>query len=208
LGKTWVTANEGLKDLTIRKFAVFNHKLYAGTNGGLYSLNKKENNWNLEYGQSDLQVNGITALNGEIYIGTNKGVYKHAERQKDWKEMLANHSLHNISSDDRTVYAMTYDRLFASFDKGNTWQNMQQGLPDNLYTFQILKKDNIVFAGQWDGVYKKETSSHLMNLNHAWKSSNKGLPAKFAVTEMKSYRHIIVIGCSERKLRNGVTVNK
>jgi ligand-binding sensor domain-containing protein len=207
-GKTWVCTNEGLGNLTIRKFAVFNNKLYVGTNGGLYSLNEKENNWHLEYEQDGLQVNGITALDSEIYIGTNKGVYKHAKLQRDWKQMLTNHSLHNISSDDGTVYAMTYNELFASFDKGNTWQNIQQGLPANLYTFQILKMGNIALAGQWDGVYKNVISSHLMSSNNAWRSSNTGLPAKFAVTEMKRYNNIIVIGCSERKLRNGVTINK
>ncbi len=42
-GQSWRPYNKGLEDLTIRKFAVVNNKLFVGTNGGLYSLNEKEN---------------------------------------------------------------------------------------------------------------------------------------------------------------------
>lgn len=200
-GKTWLSVNEGLGNLTIRKFAVIDHKLYVGTNGGLYSLNEKGHKWTLEYGQNSLQVNGITEFDGEIYIGTNQGIFKSLVEKKDWKQVMGNYSLHNISSDDRMVYAMTYNELMASIDKGNTWQSIQKGLPAQLYSFQLLKKDRTIFVGQWDGVYTKQTLT-------GWTYSSAGLPSKFAVTEMKIYQNIIIIGCSERKLTKGMTTDK
>jgi photosystem II stability/assembly factor-like uncharacterized protein len=200
-GKTWLSVNEGLGNLTIRKFAVIDNILYVGTNGGLFSLNEKGDKWTLEYEQNSLQVNGIAEFDGEIYIGTNRGIFKSEIIKKDWKQIMGNRSLHNISSDDRMVYAMTYDELMASLDKGNTWQSLQKGLPAQLYSFQLLEKDNVVFVGQWDGVYKKTSST-------GWVFSSIGLPSKFAVTEMKIYQNIIIIGCSERKLRKGMTTDK
>jgi photosystem II stability/assembly factor-like uncharacterized protein len=200
-GKTWLSLNEGLGNLTIRKFAVIDHKLYVGTNGGLYSLNEKAQKWTSEYGQNSLQVNGITEFDGEIYIGANQGIFKSLIEKKDWKQIMKDFSLHNISSDDRRVYAMTYNELFASVDKGTTWQSIQKGLPAQLYSFQLLKKDSTIFVGQWDGVYKKQTVT-------GWTNSSAGLPSKFAVTEMKIYQNIIVIGCSERKLKKGMTTDK
>ena len=200
-GKTWLSINEGLGNLTIRKFAVVDHKLYVGTNGGLYFLNDNGHKWALEYGQNSLQVNGITEFENEIYIGTNQGIFKSLKGKKDWKQIMANRSLHNISSDDRMVYAMTYNELMVSGDKGNTWRSIQKGLPAQLYSFQLLKKDSAIFVGQWDGIYKKQTLT-------GWTYSSAGLPSKFAVTEMKIYQNILVIGCSERKLRKGMTTDK
>jgi ligand-binding sensor domain-containing protein len=204
-GKTWTSHNNGLRNLTIRKLAVIDNKLYAGTNGGLFSWNDMENKWEIVYGDNQLQVNGITEASGEIYIGTNHGAYKSSKYFRDWKLILPNRSLHNIDSDGQIVYAMVYNELFFSNDKGLTWQSMQKGLPAELYSFQVMKKDNVVLVGQWDGVYKRETSE---NLKAGWAFSSKGLPSENAVTEMKIYKDIIIIGCSKRKLRTGVTTNK
>lgn len=193
-GQSWRPYNKGLEDLTIRKFAVVNNKLFVGTNSGLYSLNEKEKEWILEYGESTLQVNGITGLDGEIYIGTNHGLFKTSNGQKSWKNVMPNRSLHNISSDENTVYAMVYDELYTSTDQGNTWKSIQKGLPDQLYSFQVIKKDSVIMVGQWDGVYKKKGSDIFPFATNEWEFSSRGLPSKFAVTEMKTYKNMLVIG--------------
>jgi hypothetical protein len=43
---------------------------------------------------------------------------------------------------------MTYNELFSSADKGESWQSIQKGLPKELYTFNVIKNYNAVFAGQ------------------------------------------------------------
>jgi photosystem II stability/assembly factor-like uncharacterized protein len=198
-GKTWMPFNGGLANLTIRKFEEIDNRLYVGTNGGLYSLNEELNKWDLNYGQDGLQVNGITKYENEIYIGTNQGIFKSLIQQKGWKQVMRNQSLHNISSDDRTIYAMVYSELMASTDKGETWHSIQTGLPAKLYTFQVVRKDNTILAGQWDGVYRKDNS------NEKWKISSNGLPRKSAIIRMKIYKGFLVAGCSERKLNPGLT---
>lgn len=200
-GKNWRELNNGLRNLTIRKMAVFHNKLYAGTNGGLYSLNEKENKWILEFDKNGLQVNGMTGYAGEIYIGTNHGAFKWSKQTKTWEQIMTNRSLHNISSDNHAVYAMVYNELFQSTDKGKTWQSIQNGLPEKLYTFQVMTKDSVSLAGQWYGIYRKINSGPPLYLSSGWKSSNNGLPSEFAVTEMKIFKNMFVIGCSERGLR-------
>src|SRR5690606_34075653 len=108
--------------------------------------------WDREYGHSTLQVNGITAFEGSIYIATNQGGFTSAIGKKDWKIIFSEGALHNISSDDKGIYAMMYNELFSSFDKGITWQSIQSGLPAELYTFNVIMIDNTLLAGQWDGV--------------------------------------------------------
>lgn len=201
-GETWVSKNSGLGNLTIRRFVEIDSKLYVGTNSGLYSFSEAQNKWVFEFGQNAMQVNGITEFEGNLYIASNQGVFKTEKEFINWKQVLSDRSVHNISSDDKTIYAMTYNELLSSTDKGGSWQSIQNGLPKELYTYNVIENDNAVFAGQWDGVYRREGSSE------EWKLSNNGLPNKFAVTNIKSFNGILVSAGSERKLKTGMTTEK
>lgn len=201
-GTTWTSRNSGLGNLTIRRLTEIDHTLYAGTNDGLYSYHGALNTWELEYGQRSLQVNGITGLDGDIYIGTNQGAFKSEKGQKKWKPVLLNHALHNICAFDQVIYAMTYNELFSSTDRGQHWQSIQKGLPKELYTFNVIKNNNTVFAGQWDGIYRKDVPGE------DWRFSGNGLPAQFAATNFKVYQGILIISCSERNLNAVVTTAK
>ena len=66
-----------------------------------------------------------------------------------------------------------------------------------------MKYDNIILVGQWNGIYRMKNSGPPLYLNSDWEFSSDGLPPKFAVTEMKIFKNIIVIGCSERGFRKG-----
>jgi ligand-binding sensor domain-containing protein len=187
-GLNWADYNEGLQNLTIRKLIVIEDKFYVCTNGGLYFYDKLSKKWKLEYGHASLQVNGIKELNGEIFIGTNQGAFRRKNNQ--WEQIMTNRSLHNISSDKKNIYAMTYSELFISSDNGTTWHSDQKGMPVGMYTFQVIEKDKTVLAGQWDGVYVKTT-------NQGWVLSNRGLPFNFPVLEIVSASDFIVAGSSQ-----------
>ncbi|WP_205513935.1 WD40/YVTN/BNR-like repeat-containing protein [Longitalea arenae] len=201
-GKSWTKLNIGLDNLTIRKLAEIKNRLYAATNSGLYSYNDLLNQWELEYGNTALQVNGITTFDGSIYIATNQGAFASPIGKKEWRKILLNGALHNISSDNKAIYAMVYNELFSSFDKGQTWHSMQAGLPAQLYTFDVIKTGNTLLAAQWDGVYRRNTEAQN------WEISSNGLPENIAVTNIQMYSNIIVISGNERKLRKGMTADK
>lgn len=190
-GKTWINLNTGLTNLTVRRFCEFNRKLYVCTNDGFYSLHKDAIDWQLEYGQSSLQVNGATLFDGNFYLATNKGIFT---QQKDgtWLNSAPQYSMHNISSDKGQIYSMTYNELLLSSNDGKTWQNQQNGLPKSFYTFNVLTHNNIVLAGQWDGIYRKNINSTK------WEPSSNGLPISFAVTNLKAFKNILVVSTSER----------
>jgi photosystem II stability/assembly factor-like uncharacterized protein len=189
-GKTWLAMNVGLGNLTVRKLADVDGVLYAGTNGGLYSYWEKDHKWVLEPGSSAMQVNGIASLDGEIFIGTNKGVLKSIKGLSNWINVLPDRSLHNISADDKRVYAMVYSELFVSADKGKSWQSDQKGMPPGMYSFHVVPKDNTLFVGQWDGIYRKSAGGLT------WTSANNGLPVKFPVTELKVFKNLLIAGSS------------
>ncbi|MBP6091916.1 MAG: hypothetical protein KA536_07940 [Saprospiraceae bacterium] len=200
-GKNWENLNNGLTNLTIRRFCEFNNVLYVCTNDGFYSYNKTSDSWNLEFGQNSLQTNGATIFNRSFYLATNKGIFTQ-QADKSWINSSPQFSMHNISSDKNQIYAMTYNELLLSSTDGKNWQSLQSGLPKELYTFNVLNHNNLILAGQWDGIYKKT------NNNTMWELSSNGLPTKFAVTNLKTFNDILVISISERKLKEAMTTDK
>lgn len=64
-----------------------------------------------------------------------------------------------------------------------------------LYTFNIVKHNNLIFAGHWEGIYKKNDS------NSRWELSSESLPTKFAITNLKAFQDILVVFTSERKVK-------
>ncbi len=200
-GKNWTALNRGLTNLTIRRFCEYNNVLYACTNDGFYSYDKISESWNLEFGQNSLQTNGATFFNGSFYLATNRGIFMQ-QADKSWINSSPQFNMHNISSDKNQLYAMTYNELLLSSTDGKNWQSIQSGLPKDLYTFNVVNHNNLILAGQWDGIYKKT------NNNAMWELSSNGLPPKFAVTNLKAYNNILIISTSERKLKEGMTIKK
>jgi ligand-binding sensor domain-containing protein len=200
-GKNWKNLNTGLNNLTIRRLCEFNNTLYACTNDGFYRLNKNLEQWKLEFGQNSLQTNGATFYHGTIYLATNKGIFSQ-QTDQSWLNSSPQFTMHNISSDENQLFAMTYNELLLSSTDGKNWQSQQSGLPKELYTFNVLNHNHTILAGQWDGIYKKN------NGNTIWELSSEGLPTKFAVTNLKAFNDILIISTSERKLKEGMTTDK
>ena len=200
-GKNWTNLNDGLTNLTIRRFYEFNNILYVCTNDGFYFFDKFSANWKLEFGQNSLQTNGATFYRGSFYLATNRGIFSQ-QADKSWINSSPQFSMHNISSDKNQIYAMTYNELLLSSTDSKIWQSVQSGLPKELYTFNVLNHNDLTLVGQWDGVYRK-TNGTIM-----WELSSKGLPEKFAVTNLKTFNDILVVSTSERKLKEGITTEK
>ena len=179
----------------------FGNGVFAGTEVGLYKLDAESGRWNLEFGPNRVQITGITEFDQEIYVGTNQGVFKQNKKDEIWEHVLQGVGLYNISSDQTAVYALTYNELLSSIDGGKTWINIQEGLPKDLYTFQVIPKGNVTFAGQWDGVYKIQGDNR-------WIQTSTGIPEEFSVIQLVEFRGMLVAGCRLRRLRKGVTIEK
>ena len=202
LGKTWSQVNAGLESLTIRKFVVFNDQLFAGTNSGVYAFDSQTESWSKEIGSPTLQVNGFAVLDNTLYIGTNQGIFSRIKTQTGWNSVLEGISLHNVSTDQKKLFAETYNELLISPDFGQTWQSAQTGLPPTLYTFNVINHQNSTYAAQWDGVYRWN------NATHSWNPASAGIPAGLAIHNLLSYNKWLVANGNPRELRPGMTLDK
>ena len=166
-----------------------NGDIYAGTNVGLFSLNKQQNNGKKELDDPSLQVNGIALLGNDLFVGTNRGAFKRSSGQTAWTLVLPERSLHNISVVQDVVYAMVYSELFVSADGGASWTSDQAGMPDDMYSFHVIDAYGQVLDAQWDGIYAKTPG-----LN--WIKIRGGMPEKIAITELKAHNGFIVAASS------------
>ncbi|MBI1223805.1 MAG: hypothetical protein GC192_01095 [Bacteroidetes bacterium] len=177
-GSAWSQTNLGLENLVIRKIVEYQGKVFAGTNGGIYYLSKTDQAWVKDFSLPNLQVNGIAFDEGHIYIGTNQGAFKRAHNRHDWQLIFPTRSFHNISVVNGVVYGMIYNELFISENGGENWLSGQVGMPDGLYTFQVVGAGTSVIAGQWDGLYAETPLQ-------TWVKYGADLPLGIPITELK-----------------------
>ena len=75
------------------------------------------------------QVNGFTTLGNELYAALSNGAVKSLDDGRTWVYVYDDQTLHDISSDDESVYAMTLGAgLLRSLDQGNSWEGLNGGL--------------------------------------------------------------------------------
>jgi hypothetical protein len=200
-GITWERHNNGINNLTIRRFCELNKQLYMCANDGFYLFDKNLQSWHQVFTQPLLQINGAALYKGKIYLATNKGIFCQ-KNDGTFQNIAPYFSVHNINANQHQLFAMTYNELLMTSFDGLIWQKMQAGLPKALYTFNVIEHKGAIFAGQWDGVYS------MPNAFSDWVKSNKGLPEKFAVTNLITFKDVLVISTSERKLKMGMSTNK
>jgi hypothetical protein len=86
----------------------------------------------------EANIGALAIIDSTIFVGTQfKGVF-FQQTDKSWVNSSPHLSLHNISADKNQLFAMTYNALLLSSTDGRTWHSQQNGLPKELYTFNVL----------------------------------------------------------------------
>ncbi len=151
------------------------------------------NTWRQVY--RGVQVNGFTELNYNIYAGVMNGAIMTNDEGLNWRYIYQPHTLHDISNDGESVYAMTLgDGLLKSKNDGMTWENVNNGLgTSNLYTFEVKNINKGLFAAQWNGIY------YSNNGGKSWQLIKRGLPDSTAFTTLETTGFGLIAGIGLRK---------
>lgn len=167
--------------------------LFAGADNGIYKSLDNGNTWQHEW--KGVQVNGFTELNNQLYAALMNGAAVASDKGKNWKYVYQPHTLHDISNDGQRIYAMTLGGgLKRSENAGLTWENANVGLGTmNLYTFEVKKFGNKLYAGQWYGIYTSDNGG--MN----WSIIKNGLPDSTAFTTLETTKNGLIAGIGLRK---------
>jgi len=189
-GEDWTEFNQGLdtKNIFTLEFSS-EGDLYCGTKGsGVYYYNKDEKEWQQvstignfgtfwswwdrpTYMYSDMLFDSEDP--DTLFIGTfPSGMYKSEDNGKTWKEKNTGFNTDGFDGfftltqdpkDKDTIYAGTYNGISVSYDKGEHWQRISKGIPDEQWPFSVAVDPvdpKIIYAATKNGMDKGFCGEH------------------------------------------------
>jgi len=192
-GKNWTNPAKQISGTSVRSLHAKGRILFAGTDNGIYRSMDNGNTW--EHIWKGVQVNGFTEMNNMLFAAVMNGAIKSGNDGMNWEYVYKPNALHDISNDGENIYAMTLGAgLKKSGNQGITWESANNGLGTfNLYTFEIKKFQNKLFAAQWYGIYSSE------DRGRNWKLIRNGLPDSTAFTTLETTKNGLIAGIGLRK---------
>ena len=192
-GKNWYYPRTQINNIPIRCLHTKENILFAGTDNGIYRSLDRGNTW--EHVWKGVQVNGFTEVNDKVFAALMNGATMTNDDGANWKYVYKPHTLHDISTDGERIFAMTLgDGLKRSSNDGLNWEKVNNGLGTlNLYTFELKRFDNKIFAAQWYGIYTSQ------DLGKSWTIIKKGLPDSTAFTTLEATKSGLIAGIGLRK---------
>jgi photosystem II stability/assembly factor-like uncharacterized protein len=192
-GKNWRYPRIQINNVPIRCLHTKENILFAGTDKGIYKSLDGGDRW--EHVWKGVQVNGFTEVKNKIFAALMNGAIMTIDGGVNWKYVYKPHTLHDISTDGERIFAMTLgDGLKKSSNDGLTWEKVNNGLGTlNLYTFEVKRFENKIFAAQWYGIYTSQ------DWGKSWTIVKNGLPDSTAFTTLETTKNGFVAGIGLRK---------
>jgi len=165
-----------LSGMDVRALAKSDNSVYMGVwGGGVYRLQYgSPNAVPINNGLNNLAVHALTAdSHGNLYAGTmGGGVYKY--EPDNWTQLSVGYDYiwaMDITSDDKLIAATYGGGVFASFDLGASWQNLNTGLNAPFVYSVLVDPDNSIYVSSWaGGVYMLS----FVNKSFSWQPYGMG----------------------------------
>ncbi len=201
-GQHWLQKAAGLggKDVFALKQAS-SGMLVAGTNHGMYSLDRNAMEWRpmnvvvvastvtiprkgtrkavtkttLVKSQLESRVNDLEVGSGNWMAATTTGIYSSNDQGKTWKggQVLGQTDFVTIRAEGSTVLAATRSAVLVSNDSGTTWK-LAAGLPNYVVSIRsaAIASDSQILVASREGAFRSGDSGAT------WEHVMNGLPGK------------------------------
>lgn len=150
-GETWTTSNTGLTGPYVRSLLTFGASICAGTDdhGVFVTDNSGKSRKSQTMGLPDSsQVFDMASSNGTLFAGLySKGLYQWKPESKCWVKTGGVAPLQLATIDEALVVGHNSGGVYVTEDKGETWQDGNQGLPDNAPVWTLGANNSHVFVG-------------------------------------------------------------
>ena len=205
-GQSWTLANNGIPSTyPIYSFAVSDSIVFGGTYGiGLYSTTDSGANWTSVGGgfPANTFVYALISDTTTLFAGTSDGVYKSINGGSSWSPANTGFPsgmwAKSFAIDSGYVFAGTYSSgILISSDSGNTWTQVNNGLPDlplanglptNYPSMQaIIASGTNILAATNFGMYMTSTGGA------SWIESNNGILST-NVTAISANDSLVIAG--------------
>lgn len=157
-GQTWTVSSTGMKyGDGVRRFFIYNDKLFASTGRGLYVSEDNGDNWTLTIsGITNGFVDAIASNSSYLFAGLanrsqggTQSIYRSSDNGENWEAINNGFSSFNVKTiyadDSVLIVSGNNSILYRSIDNGNSWLNV--GLANNITsnTIGIVKANNKLF---------------------------------------------------------------
>lgn len=98
-----------------------------------------------------------------------------------------------VAENTATWYSVVKNKVFYSSDKGETWNELNAGLPDTIYPVRLYSSKNKIFLSTFsEGLF-------VLNKNErVWKNINSSLFLRRSFLEQNSYRKISAFAVDDK----------
>lgn len=158
-GKTWSTCDSGFVNPQLYCFAFLTvgSKVYAGTNYGVYEIDKNGVKWNdLSAGlPSNTQIISLAIKGNLVFAGTkDKGLFIFNTNTGIWSPAntgLNEKNVYSIVVNGNTLFLGTNSGIFQSTNDGASWSLITG--TQFVYFYALVASGNMMFAGSNLGTY-------------------------------------------------------
>jgi len=156
-GLTWAKAGASLPgNPRINSFGATTDKIFAGTDGGIYSSGDEGQTWQ-KTSVTARTVSFVTS-DGIVYAGTQTaGLLASRDDGSTWTPIsgLASKNIRSLLASEGQLFAGTdTEGVMFSSDQGVTWRGQNAGLPPLSQIFAMARIDDTIFAALYaKGLY-------------------------------------------------------
>ena len=159
-GTTWLKKNNGIANLQIiSAFTDNENTIYAGTSWGLFKKTQ-DGAWEEIETFSGKRVQAVAKdSEGNIYAGTTSGIWRYDPADKKWARVKGHAEYVNISviaiDKNNVIFAGTHgDGLFASSNKGKSWNELKEGIANQMIVSLTFDSKGILYVGTSNGIFR------------------------------------------------------
>ena len=170
-GQNWSPQNNGLTTLNILSLHAIEDTLFAGTQNGVFISTNYANSWeSISNGLPPYST--VTSIknigNTIVIVVSNSGIYTSQDNGANWTNVnsLTSFSTLEVSGNmllagTRADYGVTQVGVMMSNDLGATWQDVNQGLTNNMVFDLQVAGDYIYACTLGSGVFKRPLADFI-----------------------------------------------
>ncbi|AYB32520.1 T9SS type A sorting domain-containing protein [Chryseolinea soli] len=162
-GKTFVLSNHGVTTATVNDVILFNNKLYAAADGGLYFRAPGQSEWTLAPELDGKIVMTFEKKGDRLFAGTSRGLYFTSAGAAYWtladQGINPSYRIWKLDANADAVFAATDGGVFATYDNGDHWKWLDNSDVNDYQMRNLAANDTMLVAVNIRGLYKIRSDS-------------------------------------------------
>lgn len=152
-GLNWESINYNLGDLGSQSILMNDGKLLAGTDDGIYELEKNTKTWTLIF--PNVQVLSLFKKDNRLIAGTNQGTLLSTNNGQSWNWIHQEGAVHYTKLIDTTIVEMyIHNAIFISNNWGGNWIKTDYKPREGSYVYEVERVGNAFVMSNNYGVFQ------------------------------------------------------